>query len=79
LIRTVRQEVLDQSLFWNADDLQRKLNSYQEYFNGNRSHQGVNGLTPLQKSDPDISEVIPIKKYQWKRKCRGLFQLPIAA
>jgi len=79
LIGSVRRELLDQTLFWNTDDLQRKLNAYQKYFNSNRCHEGVDDVTPLQKAGPNKSNVVSIKKYQWKTECRGLFKLPIAA
>src|SRR5262249_6282432 len=51
LIRSIRNELLDQVLFWNADDLQRKLHHYQHYFNNLRSHQALLGETPFQKTN----------------------------
>jgi transposase InsO family protein len=33
LIGTVRREFLDHVLFWNTTDLQRKLDSFQTYYN----------------------------------------------
>jgi len=79
LIGSVRRELLDQTFFWNANDLQRKLDSYQQYFNNNRCHRGVSNVTPLQKAESNKSNVISIEKYQWEKECGGLFQLPIAA
>lgn len=79
LIGSVRRELLDKTLFWNVDDLQRKLNSYKEYFNEIRGHHGADGVTPAQKANDKVSNVISIDKYQWKKECRGLFQRPIAA
>jgi len=75
----VRREFLDQTLFWNADDLQKKLNLYRDYFNEIRGHHGTDGITPAKKANDKVSNVISIDKYQWESKCRGLFQLPIAA
>jgi len=46
LIRSIRQELLDQVLFWNTLDLQRKLQQYQYYFNTHRSHQSLQAATP---------------------------------
>jgi putative transposase len=45
LIRSIRHELLDQTFFWNANDLQRKLDQYQQYFNSNRSHQSLFAIT----------------------------------
>ena len=46
LIRTVRQEYLDQSFYWNAQDLERKLALFKSYYNTHRMHQGLAGTTP---------------------------------
>ena len=39
LIGTIRREFLDQVLFWNARDLERKLADFQTYYNAARSHR----------------------------------------
>jgi len=75
LIGSVRRELLDQTFFWTATDLENKLRNYQYYFNEHRTHSGRDGHTPV-KSGGD--NVIDIRTYQWKKHCRGLFQLPIA-
>ena len=51
LVGTVRREYLDQMPFWNAQDLERKLDSFQEYYNCNRVHQGLEGQVP----DPELA------------------------
>ena len=79
LIRSIRNELLDQALFWHADDLQRKLDQYQHYFNLNRSHKALNAETPNQKAQSSITNRISINNYKWRPHCKGLFQLPIAA
>jgi transposase InsO family protein len=79
LIGTTRREFLDQVPFWGALDLQRKLQSFQQYYNRVRVHQSLSGRTldppgvdsPRQAANPN--------NYQWKSHCRGLFQLPVAA
>ena len=38
LIGTTRREFLDQVLFWNARDLERKLAEFQAYYNAARGH-----------------------------------------
>jgi hypothetical protein len=36
-------------------------------------------LPPLNKADESPSTVVFIDNYRWKKHCRGLFELPIAA
>jgi putative transposase len=76
LIGSVRRELLDQTLFWTATDLENKLRNYQRYFNDSRTHSGRDGGTPV---DSDSGKVVDINIYRWKKHCRGLFQLPVAA
>jgi len=76
LIGSVRRELLDQTLFWTATDLDNKLQEYQFYYNESRTHSGRDGATP----DETIEhKVVNINQYRWKKHCRGLFQLPVAA
>ena len=79
LIGTCRREFLDKTLFWNQCDLQKKLESFQQYYNDNRCHHSLNGKSPMQKSTEMPSKVISLDNYSWKKQCRGLFQLPVAA
>ncbi|MFI4918579.1 MAG: integrase core domain-containing protein [Legionellales bacterium] len=78
-IGTVRCELLNQTLFWNANDLQNKLNLFQRYYNEKRCHHGINEVTPLQKADKQPSNVISMEHHRWQKHCHGLFQLPMAA
>ncbi len=79
LIGTVRREILDKTLYWNAYDLQNKLELFQKYYNKERCHYGIDGVMPLKKADEQLCAVISINHYRWKKHCQGLFQLPIAA
>ena len=47
VIGAMRREFLDQVLFWNARDLERKLAEFQAYYNTARSHASLEGHTPL--------------------------------
>ena len=76
LIGSIRRELLDHTLFWTATDLEKKLGEYQHYFNMHRTHSGQQGSTPIEATG---SKIVDINKYRWKKHCRGLFQLPIAA
>ena len=76
LIGSVRRELLDQTLFWTATDLENKLQEYQFYYNESRTHSGRNGATPMESGG---DKVVDINDYRWRKHCRGLFHLPIVA
>jgi hypothetical protein len=76
VIGSIRRELLDQTFFWTATDLENKLLNYQLYFNEQRTHSGRDGTTPVGKND---STVVDIRRYRWEKHCHGLFQLPAAA
>ena len=81
LIKTIRRAALDQTLFWNAVDLQRKLDTFQDYYNynHNRFHASLGGDTPVQVSGESITRLADLNNYRWQTHCRGLVQLPMAA
>lgn len=76
LIGSIRRELLDQTFFWTAPDLENKLKDYQAYYNKHRCHSGRDGETPIYS---DTNNILDIDSYRWKKRCRGLFQLPVAA
>ena len=76
LIGSVRRELLDQTFFWTTTDLENKLRSYQCYYNESRCHSSRDGDIPDRSGD---SNVVDINHYRWKKHCRGLFELPVAA
>ena len=76
LIGSIRRELLDQTLFWTVTDLENKLREYQCYYNECRTHSGRDGGTPV---DLGAGKVVDINNYRWRKHCRGLFELPIAA
>ena len=41
LIDSVRREILDQSFFWTTTNLENRLGEYQRYYNGHRTHSGL--------------------------------------
>ena len=78
LIGTIRREYLDRLLFWTTADLEAKLREFQDFYNGHRTHAGLEGRLP----EPPVgaSEApIAIESYRWRRHCRSLYQTPIAA
>jgi putative transposase len=79
LIGTIRRECLDQTLFWNHGDLERKLDSYKVYYNRYRCHTGLAGITPAQRGGAPADPIANLDSYRWRKHCSGLFQTPIAA
>jgi len=76
LIGSIRRELLDQTFLWTATDLENKLRGYQAYYTEYRCHSSRGGATPVQL---DGDNAISLYNYRWKKHCRGLFQLPVAA
>ena len=79
MIGTMRREFLDQVLFWNARDLQRKLADFQTYYNAARSHASLEGYTPLVFSSGATVVAADLNHVRWVSHCRDLVQLPVAA
>ncbi|GEL77111.1 integrase core domain-containing protein [Tenuibacillus multivorans] len=64
VIGTIRRELLDYIIPLNEDHLQRLLKEYiDDYYNTRRTHQGINGKTPVPSADyiPVDAEKIKIK------------------
>ncbi|MDH3289337.1 MAG: integrase core domain-containing protein, partial [Betaproteobacteria bacterium] len=79
MIRTIREELLDQVLFWNLLDLERKLSAFQTYYNRYRVHSGIDGIPPEDKREQKYQPTLPLSQYRWQSHCHGLFELPTAA
>jgi hypothetical protein len=79
LIGTVRREYLDQVPFWGARDLERKLMSFQDYYDKDRVHRGLDGSPPSEQSQITDRKIARLDDYRWENRCRGLYQLPVAA
>ncbi len=79
LIGTLRREYFDHVTFWNARDLERKLEEFRDFYNFHRVHSALGVDTPAGSGgEPSIS-LADLHQFQWQGHCRGLFQLPIAA
>ena len=79
LVGTIRREYLDLVPFWNALDLQRKLHEFQVYYNRDRVHRALDGVTPDATAETMRNKIARLDDYRWKSHCRGLYQLPVAA
>jgi hypothetical protein len=75
----LRREFLDQVPFWNARDLERKRLDFKDYFNCQRAHHALGGITPTVKSGETPRTVVDLDNYRWRSHCGGLYQLPAAA
>jgi transposase InsO family protein len=78
LVGTIRREFLDQLPFWNASDLERKLERFKEYYNRERIHASLGGITPDSKTGAPSPKPLSLARFRWKSHCRGLYQLPTA-
>jgi transposase InsO family protein len=78
-IGTTRREFLDRALYFNARDLEKKLSTFKDYYNGIRCHVGIGAMTPQRKSDHKSRKMANIDSFKWQKYCGGLFQLPKAA
>jgi putative transposase len=79
LIGTLRREFLDHVFFWNAHDLEQKLEGFRQYYNANRAHTSLDGGTPSEITAEITSGRADIRRFRWKSHCRGLYELPVAA
>ena len=79
LIGTLRREFLDQVLFWNGRDLERKRAEVQIYSNAARSHVSLEGHTPLTFAGGHRTKPAVLNHVRWVSHCRDLVQLPVAA
>jgi transposase InsO family protein len=78
LIGTIRREFLDQVLFWNGLDLERKLTEFRTYYNAARRHASLAGHTPLTFDKRHTEAPADLNDVRWVSHCRGLVQLPVA-
>jgi len=79
VIGTIRREYLDHVPFWTAQDLERKLIGFRDYYNDQRTHHALSGVAPLAKSGRTRPTVANLDKYRWRSHCRGMYELPVAA
>ena len=79
MIRTIREELLDQVLFWNELDLERKLSAFRTYYNRYHAHAGIGGIPPEDQRGQRDQRTLPLTEFRWRSHCHGLFQLPAAA
>ena len=78
MIRTIREELLDQLLFRNQLDLERKLSAFRSHYNRHRAHSGIDGIPPGQEQGHSHHRTLPLTEFCWMSHCHGLFQLPAA-
>jgi hypothetical protein len=60
LIGTLRREYLDRMIFWTAADLETKLIDSQHYYNGRRTHAGLQERRPEPNGSEAPWSLIPI-------------------
>jgi len=78
LIGTTSREFLDHTLFRNAVDLERKPDTFNDYYNRSRTHASPGGNTPAEISGERVAQPARLETCAWERHCGGLFRLPVA-
>jgi len=78
LIGTIRREFLDHTLFWNATDLERQLETFRQYYNTHSAHSSLHGDTPSGVTSETVIRRADLNNFQSRSHCRDLFQLPAA-
>lgn len=79
LIGTIRREYLDNTLFWTVLDLERKLESFADYYNEHRMHSSLAGSTPTSFADRLPKTAATKSTIPWRQHLNGQYQLPMAA
>jgi len=79
LIGSIRREYLDHALFWNASDLERKLEAFRQYYNAHRTHTSLDGAAPSEICGETVIHRASLTQFRWKAHRQGLFRLPVAA
>jgi putative transposase len=69
-IRTLRHELLDQTIIWNQRQLEQLLREYIEHYNSNRPHQGLHQRAP--NDNENVTPISPGKPIQRHTTCAGL-------
>jgi hypothetical protein len=67
LIGTIRREYLDRTFFWNTLDLERKLDTFLQYYNHARVHQSLDGNAPGEVSGIHQSHAAQLSNYSWMK------------
>ena len=57
-VRTVREECLDQLLILNEPHLRRVLKTYDDYYNRQRLHQGIQQQSPIPRTSRNTTGII---------------------
>ena len=78
-VQSARREFLDQVLFWNGRDLERKLAEFQIYYNEARCHASLDGHSPVTFASGHRAVPADLNHVRWVSHCKGLVQLPFAA
>ena len=73
LIGSLRRELLDRVFFWNAVDLERKLWSFQLYFNDSRTHASLDGNRPAERSGSVVTHPGAAAQFHLGKALLGAF------
>lgn len=71
--------LLEQVLFWHISNLEWKLDTFKDHYNGHRVHTALKGKTPKQVSDDRLFTPAQLDRFAWISRCHALLQTPVAA
>lgn len=69
-VRTLRHELLDRTIIWNATQLRRLLEEYIEHYNTQRPHRGIGQRAPNDKGN--VTPIRPNRRIERTTTCNGL-------
>ena len=79
VIGIIHRGFLDHLLFWNAEDLERKLKDFQHYYNRHRVRASLGDQPPAEVNGAATMEPAELNHFRWEEHSHGLIQLPRAA
>lgn len=63
------------NIFARQHDFLARMNKRE----GHRVHRGLDGSVPSEQSEISDRKIARLDDYRWANRCRGLYQLPVAA
>jgi hypothetical protein len=63
VVQQYRVDVLEQSLFSNANNLERKLADFRQYYNSQCSLTALDGTTPTELSEKQKAQLADLNRF----------------
>jgi len=69
-VLSLRRELLDRTLIWNAHHLRHALSEYERFFNEHRTHRSLQAAAPLRALPETITDPREIARLDIRRHDR---------